>query len=111
MQRLHERLAGEGLRVVAVSVDRGPGLMDRSGNRGGDVGAFAAELGLTFDVWLDPTGEVQRRYRASALPESFVIDRTGMIVSKRIGAEEWDSEANVDLIRRQLAQRTASSVR
>ena len=104
MQRLHQRFEGQDLRVVAVSVDRGLGLLDALGNVGGDVPAFARELGLTFDVWLDPSGRVQRRYRVGALPESFVIDRTGTIVSKAIGAEEWDSEGNVALIQRLLAQ-------
>lgn len=102
MQRLHERFKDVGLRVVAVSVDRGVGVLDESGKPGGDVRAFASELGLTFDVWLDPSGQIQRQYRVPALPESFIVDRDGMIVSKAIGAEEWDSEANLELFGRLL---------
>ena len=104
MQRLHERFKDQDLRVVAVSVDRSLGMLDGSGNPGGDVRTFATQLRLTFDVWLDPSGAVQRQYRATALPESFVIDRTGIIVSKAMGAEEWDSGANVELIQRLLVQ-------
>ena len=36
MQRLHEQLAPEGLRVVAVSVDAAPGERDIGGRAGGE---------------------------------------------------------------------------
>lgn len=90
--------------MVAVSIDAAPGTADAGGREGGDVEAFAKEYGLTFDIWQDPSGEIQRTYRTTGVPESFVIDRDGVIVKKVIGATEWDSEANVALIRRLLAE-------
>lgn len=104
MQRLHERLGPEGLRVVAVSVDALTGSADAAGRPGGDVGAFARSMGLDFDIWHDPEGRIQRTYRTTGIPESFVIDRSGTIVKKVIGPTEWDSEANVELIRRLLEE-------
>jgi thiol-disulfide isomerase/thioredoxin len=104
MQRLHERLGGEGLRIVAVSIDAEPGQVDAGGRRGGDIEAFAMDWGLSFAIWHDPDGEIERIYRTIGVPESFVIDRNGVIVKKVIGATEWDSEANVDLIRRLLRE-------
>ena len=102
MQRLYERLGPEGLRIVAVSIDSDPGKTDASGRPGGDVQEFAEEYGLTFDIWHDPSGEIQQVYRTTGIPESFVIDRNGIIVKKVIGATEWDSDANVELFRRLL---------
>ena len=99
MQRLHEQLAPEGLRVVAVSVDAAPGERDIGGRPGGNIREFADRLGLTFDIWHDPSGEIQRRYRTTGVPESFVIARDGTIIKKVIGATEWDSDANIELIR------------
>lgn len=104
MQRLHERLGPEGLRIVAVSIDAAPGGVDPAGRPGGDVRAFVEEYGLTFDIWHDPSGEIQRIYRTTGIPESFVIDRDGIIVKKVIGATEWDSDANVKMIRRLLEE-------
>ncbi len=104
MQRLHERLGPEGLRIVAVSVDAASGARDPGGREGGDVAAFAQELGLGFTLWRDPSGEVQRIYRTTGIPESFVVDRDGRITKKVIGATEWDSAANVDLLRRLLRE-------
>lgn len=102
MQRLHEQLGPKGLRVIAVSIDAAPGTAAASIQPGGDVAAFARELGLDFTVWHDPAGEIQRTYRTTGVPESFAIDRDGTIVKKVIGATEWDSEANVELFSRLL---------
>lgn len=104
MERLHQQLGPQGLRVVAVSIDAEPGQLDAGGRPGGDVAEFAREMGLTFDIWADPAGHIQRTYRTTGVPESFVIDRRGNIVKKVIGATEWDSPANVDLFRRLLAE-------
>ncbi len=102
MQTLHETLGPEGLRIVAVSIDAPPGVLDPGGRRGGDVAGFVNQLGLEFDIWLDPDGTVQEVYRTTGVPESFVIDRNGTIVKKVIGATLWDSDANIDLLRRLL---------
>ncbi|HEV2130266.1 MAG TPA: TlpA disulfide reductase family protein [Longimicrobiaceae bacterium] len=104
MQRLHERLGPEGLRVVAVSIDAAAGERDAFGRPGGNVRTFAEEFGITFDIWRDPSGDIQRTYRTTGVPESFVINRDGVIIKKVIGATEWDAETNVELIRRLLRE-------
>jgi cytochrome c biogenesis protein CcmG, thiol:disulfide interchange protein DsbE len=104
MQRLHEELGPEGLRIVAVSVDVAPGMLDASGNVGGNIAEFAREMGLTFAIWHDPSGRVQQAFRSSKVPESFVIDRSGYIVKKDIGGVIWDTDARIDLFRRLLEQ-------
>jgi peroxiredoxin len=104
MQRLYSQLAGQGFRIVAVSVDAEKGTVDRDGRPGGDVAEFAREHGLTFDVWRDPAGASQRAYRTTGVPESFLIGRDGRIVKKVIGAAEWDTPAYTQLIRSLLAE-------
>ena len=98
MQRLYENLGPEGLKIVAVSIDAPLGFLDRVGMQGGDVAAFAEEYDLTFDIWHDPTGKVQQTYRGTAVPESFLINREGVIIKKQLSAIEWDSDAIVDLV-------------
>lgn len=104
LQRLHQQLAPEGLRVVAVSVDAAAGARDASGNLGGDVAVFGRQFGLTFALWQDPSGDIGRIYRTTGIPESFLIGRDGTIRKKVIGATEWDDGPNVELIRRLLKQ-------
>ncbi len=102
MQRLEEMLGPRGLKIVAVSIDAPVGGVDPGGRPGGDVAAFGEEMGLTFPLWLDPPGLIQRAYSTTGVPESFVIDRNGTIVKKVLGPTEWDSEANVELFNRLL---------
>jgi cytochrome c biogenesis protein CcmG/thiol:disulfide interchange protein DsbE len=96
MERLWRAFQGTGFRVVAVSIDQGDSTV---------VNAFVKELGLTFDILHDQPGKIQQIYQTTGVPESFVIDRDGVIVRKVIGASAWDAEVNQMLIRRLLGER------
>lgn len=100
MQRLYEAFSPDDFEIAAVSIDAPAGASDAVGNPGGDPFAFAGRLGLTFPILLDPTGEIQRTYQTTGVPESFLISPDGIIYKKVAGATAWDSEANVGLVRR-----------
>jgi peroxiredoxin len=95
LQALHRSLAAEGLSVLAVSVDAGPGDA---------VARFAAGRGLDFPVLLDPGEEVARRYGVGAYPTSVVIDRRGRIVHRAPGAYAWDAPESVAWFRALLRE-------
>jgi cytochrome c biogenesis protein CcmG, thiol:disulfide interchange protein DsbE len=93
MEKLSARLAGADFRVVAVSVDKdGPDVVMK----------FVNDLGLHFDILHDRSGSIQQKLQTTGVPESFVLDRTGVIIKKIIGAERWDSPVNEALIRHLL---------
>ena len=97
MERLYHRLGGGGnFRVVAVSIDEQDDSV---------VMSFARELGLSFDILHDQTAAIKQAYQATGVPESWVIDRDGVIVKKVIGASEWDGPVNETLIRRLIDDR------
>jgi cytochrome c biogenesis protein CcmG/thiol:disulfide interchange protein DsbE len=50
-----------------------------------DVQAFVDELGLSFNVLLDPNSEIQRLYSVRGYPTSFLIDPEGVIRAQHIG--------------------------
>jgi cytochrome c biogenesis protein CcmG/thiol:disulfide interchange protein DsbE len=102
MQRLYELFEGEPFEIVAVSIDAATGRVDAAGNPGGDIGAFAESLSLTFPILHDPEGTIQRIYRTTGVPESFVIGKDGVIYRKVAGATDWDHEGYVTFIRRLL---------
>lgn len=87
LQRLHEALAPEGLRVVAVNVDNAMFGADPAEL----VRAFVDEYGLTFDVLLDPENRIESAFQVGGLPMTFVIDRKGRIRQRVMGAREWDA--------------------
>jgi cytochrome c biogenesis protein CcmG/thiol:disulfide interchange protein DsbE len=93
MERLHDELGPEGLKIVAVSVDQ----------VGGDeVMAFANELELTFDILHDRSGQIEIDYQTTGLPETVILDRDGVIVHKAIGPVEWDDPVHKARFRRLL---------
>ena len=93
IQRLHDELGPQGLKVMAVSVDQGSSE---------SVRAWAEDRGLTIPILHDQSGRIQQTYQTTGVPETFVIDRYGVIVKKVIGAAEWDHPVQQALIRRLL---------
>src|SRR5574341_281541 len=98
MERLHKKFAGTDFRIAAVSVD-GDAFYPAEKKGSSEVLAFADQLGLTFDILLDPSGAIRRAYDIFGVPESFVVDRDGVIVKRVIGAADWDAPVNEALIR------------
>ncbi len=91
MQRLFDSLGPQGFRIAAVSIDEeGPDV----------VRAFASDLKLTFDILQDRGGGIQQAYQTTGVPESFLVDTTGIIMKRVIGAQDWFAPVNVALIRR-----------
>ena len=60
----------------------------------GDAGdaalEFLDEIGVTFDQYLDPTGELTDALRVSGLPATFVIGADGEVVEVHKGALDAD---------------------
>lgn len=90
IERLHHLVTDTTFRIVSVSIDKADS---------GTVMAFAREYGLTFPILQNQSGDIQDIYQTTGVPESFVVDKSGVIVKKVIGAAEWDGPVNVQLIR------------
>jgi peroxiredoxin len=77
LQALHERYGDRGLHVVAVSVDA----------RGSEstIDTFIREHGITFTVLHDVAEDVSHQFRTAGVPETFLIDRQGVIARRWIG--------------------------
>jgi peroxiredoxin len=95
MQRLYDSVGHRGFKIAAISIDEG-------GPEG--VIAFTRELGLTFDILHDRQGVVSQRYQTTGVPESFLLDRRGILVKRVIGAHDWSSPANRGAVERLLEQ-------
>lgn len=77
LQALHEAHAGDGLRVVGVSVD--------AAGEAQAVREFVDDYGVTFDIWLDPGERVSSTFRTSGVPTTLLIDRDGRLVWRHLG--------------------------
>ncbi len=95
IERLYQELSPDGLKIVSVSIDE---------DQPAAVSRWLADRKLTFDVLQDRSREIERIYQTTGVPESFVIDRHGVIVKKVIGPVEWDHPAQKALFRRLLGE-------
>jgi len=103
MERLYQKIGGDGFEIMAISIDVEPGGFDLDGNPGGDIQAFADSLGLTFPILHDPSGAIQQLYRTTGVPESFLIGTDGILYKRVAGPTEWDAPEYRELIQRLLA--------
>lgn len=99
LDSLQGALGAEGLKVVAVSVDR----------EGLDiVKPFLRDLAVQhLETYLDPLSRLASEIGVSALPSSYLIDTEGRIVGKLQGSAEWDSPEARALLRYYLEKAPA----
>lgn len=95
MEKLYQRFKDQGFEMLTVSVDKDQALIQ----------PFMKEYNLSFPVLLDPESQVaKRKYKTTGVPETFIVNREGIIVHKAIGPRDWASEETVaafaELLRR-----------
>jgi len=93
MERLHAKLAGSDFELLAVSVDEGDD----------EVRAFRDRLGLHFPILRDANKSVADSYQTYRFPESWLIDRNGIVVARYIGPRDWDGTVYLERIRKLIA--------
>ncbi len=80
MQKLYQKLEGENFEILAVSID----------SKGAKVVApFMKKYKLTFPALIDSMGTVKRIYKTTGVPESYIIDKDGILAKKVIGPIDW----------------------
>jgi cytochrome c biogenesis protein CcmG/thiol:disulfide interchange protein DsbE len=93
MEQAYQSMAPYGFKIAAVSIDEGDPE---------DVRAFGRELSLSFDLLQDRSTKVVETYQTTGVPESFLLDRNGILVKRIIGPHDWNSPVNRALIQRLL---------
>ena len=99
LDRLQQRLGGEGFEVVALSVDRaGAGVVRK----------FFDEIGVKLSVFIDQDGTAIRSLGLFGLPSTLLIDPDGNELGRLAGPAEWDTPEMVSffegIIERELDQ-------
>jgi len=95
LERLYRQLRAEGFEVLGISIDAPE---DEAA-----VEAFTAEYGLTFPIPRDTDQKVYGAYRASGVPETFLVDQSGVVLERFVGPQNWDDPRYVRAIRNALA--------
>lgn len=79
MQKLYELMRGKDFVMLTVSIDE----------KQETVEAFMKENNLTLPVALDQLQKVSPQYRITGVPETFLIDKNGMVMHHLIGPGDW----------------------
>ncbi|WP_243370658.1 TlpA disulfide reductase family protein [Geotalea sp. SG265] len=80
MMKLNRDMAGKPFQMLAVSIDEGGK---------GAVENFFGKSGMMLPALLDTDNAVSKRYGTTGVPETFVLDKNGMIVKKVVGGMDW----------------------
>jgi len=75
LNNLQAQYQRQGLTIISINLDHSRVLADE----------FLKEIKANFPVIYDPKGLIARKYKLKGMPSSFIIDRTGKIVSAHVG--------------------------
>jgi thiol-disulfide isomerase/thioredoxin len=93
LERLHKRLKDDGLVVLGISADK-----DEK-----DIRDLLAKQPVSFPILRDPEGAMADRYRATGYPETYLVDKQGVLRATWVGPVDWDAPAVVAKIRGLMA--------
>ncbi|HZU26166.1 MAG TPA: TlpA disulfide reductase family protein [Bryobacteraceae bacterium] len=79
LSEFQKQTAGSGVVVVGVSIDRNQKLYND----------FVRRFHPSFQTARDPNADISSSYGTFKVPETYIIDRTGRVVQKVIGAKNW----------------------
>lgn len=82
MEKLHQKLKKKDFAMVTVNLQEPVSQVKR----------FFKNFNLTFTSLLDSDGEVGARFRITAIPTTFILDKQGVIIGKAVGPRNWDGE-------------------
>jgi len=89
MEQLYRDFSAKGLVMLAVNAEE---------NGEQAVTKFLQRTPYSFPILLDKDSIAQNAYGVFRFPESFIIDRNGVVVEKIIGGRDWLSGQTFKLI-------------
>ena len=94
LHEMHDRYAGNGLRIVAINLDK-----QREKSE-----AFLQANPVPFTVAYDPLGKTAEAFRVKAMPTSFLLNRAGELVYTHAGFDRKDAAAFEQRIKQECTQ-------
>jgi cytochrome c biogenesis protein CcmG, thiol:disulfide interchange protein DsbE len=98
---MQRRMKAKGVTVIAVSVD-----VDENAYR-----QFIKNHNVNLLTVRDPSGKTNAAYGTFKFPESYIIDRKGIIQHKFLGAVDWTDQQVIDLLNGLSSQNGAEQLR
>jgi DsbE subfamily thiol:disulfide oxidoreductase len=61
--------------------------------------AYMKSMGYNFPVFVDPDGNVSRDFGVTGVPETYIIDKKGVLVKRVIGGLDWNAPDEKNMIK------------
>jgi peroxiredoxin len=94
MQVVHASMPKDKFTMLAVLSNDDPALAD----------AMAAKIGTTFPILIDPGNKVGKAYGLTGVPETYIIDKQGILREKFLGGGQWDSAESLQMLNKYIDQ-------
>ena len=88
MQRLYTMLPKDKFKMLAILTNDDPAVAD----------SFTTKLGVTMPILNDQDNQVAPKYGLTGVPETYIIDKQGVLREKFIGPAEWDSPGFIQMM-------------
>ena len=87
---MQRRLRARGVVVLAISSDEDEAAYHQ----------FIREFGVNFVTVRDPNQRIQHLYGTIQIPETYIIDREGVLRRKFVSSVDWNSHEVVEFLTR-----------
>jgi DsbE subfamily thiol:disulfide oxidoreductase len=94
MQALYTSMPPDRFKMLAILYKDEPAPAD----------ALIAQLGYTFPVLVDPNDETGRAYGLTGVPETYIVDKQGVLREKFIGPVRWDAPGARQMLMKYILQ-------
>ena len=88
MQRLYAKMPKDKFEMIALFNNDKPDLVKN----------FVSKLGITFPILSDEFNFAGPKYGITGLPETFIVDKQGVVREKFIGPAQWDKPAVMQML-------------
>jgi len=94
MQRLYEKLPPDKFKMLAILNRDAPSMAD----------VFMKNISVTMPVLDDQNNAVGSRFGLTGLPETYIVDKQGVLREKFIGPAQWDSPQFMQMLMQYINQ-------
>jgi len=94
MQKLYTMLPQDKFKMLAILNNDNPAI----------ASSFATKFGITIPILNDRDNKVGPEYGLTGVPETFIVDKQGVVREKFIGPARWDSPMSVQMLMKYINQ-------
>lgn len=94
MQRMHTSLPADKFKLLSILNNDRPDFAE----------SLARTIGVTFPILVDPGSKTGRAYGLTGVPETYIVDKQGILREKFLGPLQWDSPNAMQMLMHYIGQ-------